>query len=366
MTPYRKYTTFCWLIILGSIFLNSLILIKAVNGNIKTVNEEIIDLKIQSTLMLDTEPSKTFDRSFAISKKHDIYLIHIKCQTTENNIVKVTVDATVNGIRTKKAFWDSSQNNSAPHSFFAGTILTLQLKETSPIYYLFNSLNLTIQIETSSYFKMEKGNFAIEETSLQALTPPTITPDSQEEMFLPLEIAQGEWYIPPLSLLSERVLQTPIFIYITHKLVCQIQVEVIPIALPPTTLSFTILSGQKTFQNSLYTANELKTMVFVEVDKGERLTLELRFRPTAETKNKILKFTIDATASVTSFPSNKITTTSSFLYDFLPLHLNFLELLRISCLIIPLFVFYKRRKHAITDGQPVIIENTSGKEKNDY
>ncbi len=346
------------------LFLSNLTSPTHILGNKTTINDEKINLEINSTFSLSNGSVKEFQRVFGLSQKQDIYLLHVKCHSTENNIKKVIIGVTLNGINTKKTFWDSNKNLSDFHSFIAGTTLTIKLNETSPLFYLENRLDLIIQVETSSSFNTDKGDFAVEEVVFQTLTPPILTPEITENIHIPLEASQGEWYIAPLSVFYERYLKTPLFIYTKEALQLRITVEVIFSNLPLSTISFSISSNQKIFKPTSYLENNAFSIIYAEINEGDELNLESRFRPSSEMKNNIFTLVINVTASVAPFSNKETTNNSSFNYNFIPIQLNLLELLRLASFVVPLSLFYKHRKRSTFTKQAIIIKENSGEEKN--
>ncbi len=344
MTSYCRPFPFCWLIVLFLAFFCNLNIFEPVRGNETTINEEKINLKIEETFSLINESFKEFDRSFGLFQKQDFYFLNIKCRSTENNIKKVVIMATLNGVITKKTFWDSTQNNSAFHSFIAGSTLTLKLDESTPIYYLKNKLRISIQLEMISFFMMNEGNFTVEEVIFHTLTPPTITPETTEEIDLPLEESQGEWYISPLAILSERSLETRIFAYISEDIPLRISVKTIPTQLPVSGVSISILANQKSFQNNAYSGTELYYIIHVYATKNAELAFKLQFRPSSGIVSNILAITLNVTVSVVPSSDSESTIGKSQFPDLFSVPTIFLETIRISAVVIPLMLFYKRKK----------------------
>ncbi len=358
MTSYYRLFPFFWIIGIVLAFFYHLSVLPPVQGTEAAIDTETIDLGIETTFSLSNMSYIEFERSFTLSQKREIYLIEVKCQSSENCIEKVIINATLNGVITKKTFWDSTQNYSAFHSFFAGSTLNLKLNESSPIFYLSNLLKLTFQVECSSVFQT-RGDFIIEKVVLKTLTPPTITSATTGQIYLPLEASEGQWYIPPLSILLERSLHTRIFTHIPENIRLQLSLEVIPLDLPLSAVSIIVSTNQNSVQSGSYTRNEPNKVVFVDIKKGEELNLEVRFRPSTETKNNILKFSIGMTAALASLSSNENIQEESPIYDIIPVQLSILEFLRIACLVIPLFMFYKHRKNATSTNQSLSIKEIS-------
>ncbi len=351
-----------WIISLNLALFGNLVSVRQVWCNNTITDQEKINLEIEDTFDLGNETFKEYSRTFELSQKQDIYLLHIKCQSTENTIKKVIVHVNINEITTKAIFWDSNHDYSAPHSFNAGTTLTLRLNKSSPIYYLQNSLKLSLQVEMTTFAQISDTHFILDEVTLQTLTPPILTPETVGGVLLPLEVSQGEWYISPFSVLSERSLSTPLFAYFTVPLFIRITVEFNSSSLPLTFVSLSICSGQELLQKNSNVRNMLSNEILLGIEDKKELTLEIRFRPSTEIYNNIISFSIHVTASVVPSITDEKRIHPSLAYDFVPIHLNILELLRVTSLVIPLSLFYKRKRIGITEDLPITVIKNSGED----
>jgi hypothetical protein len=156
---------------------------------------DAIDLEIESLMDLESHSSIGFTRNFSIGQKREVYLLHIDVQASENTVKEVMINAEINTVMTAAHFEDSSTNYSSSHSFFGGTRLSFQIDPVTTISVLSNTLNLTIDVVSSSLFG-ELGTFEVKSATLELVTPPTIDTDSANTP-LPMEASRGSWYIAP-------------------------------------------------------------------------------------------------------------------------------------------------------------------------
>ncbi len=352
------------LIILFTILFGTLFIPSPVKGNESNSQGEIINLGIQSTIFLSNESLKEFSRSFTLSQKCEIYLIHIKCQSTEQTVKKVEVNATINGILTQNTFWDSIQDYSSSNSFIYGTSLSLRVDKLTPMNYLSNSLNFSIRVTSSYLSSKEAGVFIVEEVTLESLNRQKIGANI-ENVHLPVDISQGEWYISPLSILRERSLDIQLFVDIMEPLYLKICVEVTPSDLPISKASTFISMEQKIFNGDPSLSNTLSDEILVQTDIIRDLNLTLRFRPSSEIKDSVLAFTLNITASLAIFSNTETSNESNIEFDlpFTPPLL--LELVRIIGFLFPLFLFYKHKKHSGNDDLTVTIDGSSREDRNE-
>jgi hypothetical protein len=311
-----------------------------VNAFPNSIASEQINLNINSTFDLTNTNSVEFDRNFALSQKQVIFLLHIKCQSTENIVKNVQVNVSLNSIEFLEVFEDSNSNYFSPHTFLVGTTLTIRINDSIPIYILSNSINLKITVESNSIFNSGKGDFIIEEVIFETITPPIIT-SASENTPLPLQISQGVWYLSPLTLLKERSLTTEIFTYINENVRVRIDISLSPSNIPLSLIDFTLFTPQSSFKND---DSSVATTIVADLMKEDRLFLNFKFRASTELTTDIVDLTIAVT--VTNLPFFQPTNAPGELSDpTIPnLPMTFLEAIRLLMIIIPSFLFYKSKK----------------------
>jgi hypothetical protein len=330
---------------IGSIFL-VITLIFGIIGLINVsafpnaITSEQVNLNINSTFDLTNTNSIEFDRNFALSRKQDIFLLHIKCQSTENIVKNVKVSAILNGIEFLEVFEDSNSNYFSPHTFLIGTTLTIRINDSIPIYILSNLINLKITVESNSIFNSGKGDFIIDEVIFETITPPIVTSTS-ENTPLPLQISQGIWYVSPLTLLKERSLTSEIFIYIIENVRVRIDISLSPSSVPLSLIDFTVFTPQSSFKSD---DSSISTTIVADLMKEDRLYLNFRFRASTELTTDVVDLTIDVTVTNLPFfqPNNAPGELSDPSIPNLPM--TFLEAIRLLMIVIPSFLFYKSKK----------------------
>ena len=185
----------------------------------QTISNETIDLNVSEVFSLENTTSVRYDRTFSLTGKQSVSLIHIDCQSTEDSVDKVIVNVTLNGIESSEIFEDSTENYYSPHTYIMGTNLTLQIDPITPIYVLSNMISIEIAVEASTFWGSEVGAFEVKSVIFETFTPPTITANS-ENVPLPLRISEGTWQISPYTTLKERRIETEVFADISEKTRC--------------------------------------------------------------------------------------------------------------------------------------------------
>jgi hypothetical protein len=268
-------------------------------------------------------------------------------QASENTVDDVYIDAEINNVITSAHFEDSSSNYASPHSFYAGTRLSFVVNPETTISVLSNTLNLTIEVLSSSLFG-NLGTFQIDSVAFEVIVSPTIDSESTTTS-IPMEISEGSWYIAPLTTLNERKLETKLFCNIIEETYLLLDIEAGPSQYPMTSTNFEVSNGPTVFKNESSVSNSQKTSIIANVTPGDELVLEFSFRPTSDLANNVieLEITVKATpVTITpdSGPSGPDEGSNDFDVNFLNMALADLELLRFSMIVIPLFFYFNRNK----------------------
>jgi hypothetical protein len=305
---------------------------------VDSVNSEKINLGINTEFSLENTTSIEFNKTFSLSEKRAVSLIHISCSSTEDMVESVTVNVTLNGVNTVKVFEDSSSDYNSPNSYYVGTTLNLRLDYSTPVYVLSNTLNLKLDIETAFSFNSEKGNFSIQEVFFETLTPPSISSIS-ESIPVPLSVSEGNWYISPYSILKERTLESEIFADITEDIRVRVDVSINPPSIPLSSADIIL-----TTPRAVYEKDDISSTgtIVANVKEGDTLYLDFRFRPSSDLSDSFIELSIDAT--VTYWPASEDTDGEDALSDaaLMNVPVYVLEVVRLLMLIVPSLLFYKR------------------------
>ncbi len=309
---------------------------------------DVIDLEIESLMDLESSSSIEFTRNFSIAQKQEVYLLHIDVQASENTVKEVMINAEINTVVTMALFEDSSTNYSSSHSFYGGTRLSFQIDPVTTILVLSNTLNLAIDVVSSSLFG-ELGTFEVKSATLELVTPPTIDTDSANTP-LPMEASRGSWYIAPLSTINKRTLKTELYSDIVEDIFVRLDINVDPSDYPLTSTDFKVSNGPTIFESESSESNSMKGTVYANLIKGDSLVLEFSFRPTSDLTNSVIELEVKVEAThVTVIPDNGPSGSEEenqeIDINFLNLALPDLELLRFSMIIIPVFFYFNRRKN---------------------
>lgn len=310
-------------------------------GEASTTNfNEKVDLNISDTFSLANTSSVEFSRTFSLSQKREVYLIHIECQSTEDTINSVSINATLNGIVTSGTFKDSSSSSSSPHTYVIGTTLTMRVSTSTPVFVLSNSININITVDSTSLFNSNKGNFWIQEVTFESLTPPTITSTS-EATPVPLQVSQGSWRLSPLSMLKERQLESEIYAHIMEDIFVRIDVNLQPVDLLVSSTVVIISTTNSAFES---TDSSTSHSIAANLVEGDTLRLNLRFRPSSEFSESIISVTLTVVISILPpVPGNNSPGESSDNTQ-MDLSLTALEVIRFLMIVVPLFIFYRTKK----------------------
>jgi hypothetical protein len=309
---------------------------------------DVIDLGIESVIDLESSSSFEFTREFSIGQKQEVYLLHIDVQASENTVDEVTISAEINSMVTIAYFEDSSSNYSSSHSFYGGTRLSFRIDPATTIYVLSNTLNLTIDVVSSSYFG-ELGTFEVKSATFESLTTPIIDTDSANTP-VPMEISNGSWYIAPLSTINKRTFVSKLFCEIPEDIYLRLDVDITPSDYPLSSLDFKVSNGSTTFNGELSEISSMRGTIYAHLTKGDSLVLEFTFRATSDLADSVIELEVKAKASYVEVPpdngpSGPDGKNEEIKFNFMNMTLADLELLRFSMMFIPLYFYYNRSKN---------------------
>jgi len=324
-----------------------------VMGNLTSIDSEKIDLNVTEVFSLDNTTSVRYERTFSLTEKQPVSLIHVDCKAFEDNIKTVLINVSLNGIETSSKFKDSSDDYSSPYTFTEGSNLTMKIDPATPLYILSNTISIEITVETQSFFGTEEGDFLVKSAVFETFTPPVVTASS-ENVLLPLTVSKGVWYISPLSILKERTLRSEIFGDFNDKTRVRLDISLSPTDIPLSLTRFEISNGV-----SSYESTELSSQhsIIVDLTQGNALFMSFRFRPSSQLAVDTIEFTI--TVSVTGIPyipNNSPSGTENGI-EIASIPISSLELLRIAIIVVPLLIFYMRRHTAKPIKKEVSTEN---------
>ncbi|MBA7494712.1 hypothetical protein ES702_05289 [subsurface metagenome] len=316
-----------------------------VMGVSNSIDSEKIDLNITEVFSLDNTTSVRYERTFSLSEKQPISLIHVDCQAFEDTVKSVLVNISLNGVETSKVFEDSSNDYSSPYIFIEGSTLTLRIDPTTPLYILSNTISLEISVTTTSFFGSEVGSFLVQNAIFETFSPPTITASS-ENVSVPLSISKGTWYISPLSILKERTLRSEVYVNSSDKIRVRFDISLSPIDVPMSKTSFTITDGVSSFESTELSAEH---SVIADLTQGNTLFLSFTFRPSSELAVNIIELNIDISVTGIPYIPNNNPSGAENGIEIANIPISSLELLRIVIIVVPLVIFYIRRN----TGKPI-------------
>jgi hypothetical protein len=326
-----------------------------VMANSNSIDSQKINLNIIDVFSLENTTSVRYERTFSLSEKQPVSLVHVDCMSSEDTVKSVLINVTINGIETSEVFKDSSTDYSAPYTFNVGSTLTTHITSTTPLYILSNTISIEIKVTTASNFGQDLGLFQIQGVIYETFSPPEITASS-ENISLPLTVSQGVWYISPLSILRERKFYSEVFVDFTEKIRVRLDISFTPSDAPLSSSIFTVTNGL-----SVYESTELSSehTIIADLSKGDTLYLSFKFRPSTELTESTIALDIDVSVSgIPYIPNNNPSGTENGL-EFANISISSLELLRITIIVVPLVIFYMRRTNKKSNKKPIPTENIS-------
>jgi hypothetical protein len=320
-----------------------------------SINSEKINLNITEVFSLDNTTSVRYERTFSLTEKQSISLIHVDCKAFQDNIKSVFVNISLNGVETSKEFKDSSNDHSSPYTFTEDNTLTLRIDSTTPLYILSNTISIEISVETQSFFGTEEGDFLVQNVIFETFTPPAITASS-ENVSVPLSISKGIWYVSPLSILKERTLNSEVYVTSNDKIRVRFDISLDPVDVPLSKTSFIITDGVSSFEST-----ELSTehSIIVDLAQVDTLYLSFKFRPSSELSVNIIEFNIDISVTGIPYIPNNNPSGADNSFELLNIPITSLELLRITIIVVPLMILLMRKNMSKPIKKEVPIENLS-------
>jgi hypothetical protein len=321
----------------------------------QSIDSEKINFNINEVFSLDNITSVRYERTFSLSEKQSISLIHVDCKAFEDTVKSVFVNISLNGVESSKTFEDSSEDYSSPYTYLIGSTLTLRIDPTTPLYILSNTISIEIMVETTSYFGSETGDFLVQNVIFETFSPPVITASS-ENVSLPLSISQGTWQVSPITILKERRLNSEIFADISEKVRLRFDISLDETEVPLSLIGFTVSTGA----NSVESAElSLDHSIYLDINQGDILSLSFKFRPSSELSTDIIQFSISVSVTNIPYINPKNPSGTEQTYEFANIPISSLELLRIAIIVVPLFVFYIRKTTSKPIRKEVTAENIS-------
>jgi hypothetical protein len=326
--------------------------VKAITNS--TGSEEI-DLNITEVFSLDNTTSVRYDRTFSLSQKQPISLIHVDCKAFENTVRSVFVNVTLNGVKISEVFEDSNRDYSSPHTYIKGTTLTLQVDSSTPLYILSNTISIEITVQTTSYFGSVTGDFLVENAIFETFTPPSITASSQK-VPVTLSASKGTWYIAPLTILKQRSLESEIFVDITEKTRLRFDISISPTDIPLSLTSFMISTGLSSYESTDLAADHSITM---DAKQGDGFFLVFNFRPSTDLTTDTVELNIDVSVTAIPYiaPNNPSGAEDEIQIASIPI--SSLEVLRVLIIIVPLFIFYIRNTKSKPIKKEIAVKKTA-------
>lgn len=326
-----------------------------VMGNLTSIDSEKIDLNITEAFSLTNTTSVRYERTFALSEKQPVSLVHVDCKAFQDNIKSVFVNVSINGIETSKVFTDSSSDYSSPYRFSIDTTLTLRIDSTTPLYILSNTIFIEISVETLSFFGSQEGDFLVQNVIFETFTPPVVSASS-ENISLSLTISKGAWYVSPLSILRERTLRSEIFADFTDKIRVRLDIRLSPTDVPLSLTRFAISNGISSYESTELSSEHT---IIADFTHGDALYLTFNFRPSSELTVDTIELNIDVSVTgVPYIPNNSPSGTENGI-EIANIAISSLELLRITIIVVPLVFLYMRRTTTKSTKRQVSTENLS-------
>lgn len=319
------------------------------------IDSQKIDLNINEVFSLDNTTSVRYERTFSLSEKNSVSLIHVDCKAFENTVKSVLINVSLNGVESSKIYKDSNEDYYSPYTYTMGSTLTLRIDPITPLYILSNTISIEIMVQTVSYFGSEVGDFLVQNVILETFSPTVVTATS-ENLSLPLSISQGTWKISPVTILKERRMDSEIFADISEKVRLRFDISLDAADIPLSLTGFIVSAGSNFVES---TELSLDHRIYVDVNQGDTLSLSFKFRPSSELSTDIVQLSI--TVSVTNIPyiGPKNPSGTEQTYEFVNIPISSLELLRITIIIVPLFVFYIRKTTSKSTKKEATAENIS-------
>ncbi len=321
----------------------------------ESIDSEKINLNINELFSLDNTTSVRYERTFSLSEKNSVSLIHVDCKAFENTIKSVFVNVSLNGVGSSKTFEDSSEEYYSPYTYIMGSTLTLRIDPATPLYILSNTISIEIMIQTTSYFGSDTGDFLVQNVIFETFSPPTITASS-ENVSLPLSISQGTWYVSPITILKERRLDSEIFADISEKVRLRFDISLDATDIPLSLTGFTVSTGSNFVES---TELSLDHSIYVDINQGDTISLSFKFRPSSELSTDIIELGISVSVTNIPYINPKNPSGTEQTYEFANIPISSLELLRIAIIVVPLVIFYIRKSTSKPIKKEVTAENIS-------
>jgi hypothetical protein len=321
----------------------------------QTINSETINLEVNEVFSLENTTSVRYDRTFSLTAKQSVSLIHVDCKTSEDSVRNVIINVTLNGVETSEIFEDSTENYYSPHTYIMGTNLTIQIDPVSPVYILSNIISIEITVDAISYFGAEVGDFEINSVIFETFTPPTVTTDS-ENVPLPLRISEGIWHIAPFTTLKERRLESEVFADISEKVRLRFDITIGANDIPLSLTGFSVSNGYSFVES---TELSLRHTIYLDINEGDNIILTFRFRPSSDLAIDIVKLSISVAVTNVPYIAPKNPSGVDQTYKIANIPISVMELFRIVVIAVPLVIFYMRKKNPKPIKKPVKTENIS-------